>query len=114
LEGSPHRGPAHHGPEETGPVHMLCRAYAGGGTAPADRRARGALFLQPPNRGMADEPLGMRPGEDDGTDARIAVDPGYQPVQLTGDIEAEHLVRAAVDPDDQDGPAIFDLQTALV
>jgi hypothetical protein len=63
---------------------------------------------------MTDEPLGMRPGEDDGTDVRIAVGSGHQPVQLLGDVEAELLVRAAVDPDDQDGPAIFDRQTALV
>ncbi len=45
LEGSPHRGPAHHGPEEAGPVHVLRRAYDGGGTASADGGARGALFL---------------------------------------------------------------------
>ncbi|MET7663074.1 hypothetical protein ABZS99_30130 [Streptomyces sp. NPDC005463] len=63
---------------------------------------------------MADEPLGMRPGEDDGTDARISVDPVHQLVQLVGDVEAEHLVRAAVDLDDEDGSAIFDLEMALV
>ncbi|BBC29723.1 hypothetical protein SGFS_010170 [Streptomyces graminofaciens] len=63
---------------------------------------------------MADEPLGMCPGEDDGTDARIAVDPVHQLVQLLGDIEAEQLVRAAVDPDDKDGSAVLDLQMTLV
>ncbi len=63
---------------------------------------------------MADEPLGMCPGEDDGTDLRIEVGSGDQPVQLLGDVEAEHLVPAAVDAGDQDGPAIFDLQMALV
>ena len=63
---------------------------------------------------MADEPLGMRPGEDDGTDVRITVGSCHQPVQLLGDVEAELLERAAVHPDDQHGPSIFDRQTALV
>jgi hypothetical protein len=63
---------------------------------------------------MADEPLGMCPGEDDGTDVRITVGSGHQLLQLLGDVEAELLERAAVDPRDQNGPAIFDRETALV
>jgi hypothetical protein len=38
---------------------------------------------------MADEPLGMRPGEDDGMDAWVAVDPVHQFLELVGDVEAE-------------------------
>jgi hypothetical protein len=63
---------------------------------------------------MADEPLGMRPREDDGMDAWVAVEPVHQCLQLVGDVEAEHAVRAAVDPDDQDGSAVLDLEVALV
>jgi len=44
-------------------------AYDGGGAAFADRRRRGATFLQPPNVSVADEPRGMRPSDDDGVDA---------------------------------------------
>jgi hypothetical protein len=63
---------------------------------------------------MADEPLGMRPGEDDGMHVGVAVDPVHQLLQLVGDFEAEHAVRAAVDPDDQDGSAVLHLEVALV
>jgi hypothetical protein len=63
---------------------------------------------------MADEPFGMRPCEDDGMDAWVAVDPVHQRLELVGDVEAEHAVRAAVDPDDQDGSAVLDLEVALV
>jgi hypothetical protein len=63
---------------------------------------------------MTDEPLGMRPCEDDGMDAWVAVGPVHQLLQLVGDVEAEQAVRAAVDPDDQDGSAVLDLEVALV
>jgi hypothetical protein len=53
----------------------------------AERGDRGAPFLQPPDVGMADEPLGMRPGEDDGMDAWVAVDAVHQLLQLVGDLE---------------------------
>jgi hypothetical protein len=63
---------------------------------------------------MADEPLGMRPRDDDGMDTWVAVDPAHQRLQLVGDVEAEQAVRAAVDPDDQHGSAVLDLEPALV
>jgi hypothetical protein len=63
---------------------------------------------------MTDEPLGMRPCEDDGMDARVAIHPVDQLLELVGDLEAEQAVRAAVDPDDQHGSAVLDLEVALV
>src|SRR6266542_505439 len=63
---------------------------------------------------MADEPPGMGPREDDGMDAWVAIDPVHQLLQPVGDVEAEQAVRATVDPDDQDGPAVLDLEVALV
>ena len=87
-------------------------------TAEAPRRLklrdRSTLFLQPPHVGMADEPAGTRPGEHDGVDAWIAVDVIHQLVELVGDVEAEQAVLAAVDPHDQDGSAILDLEVAVV
>jgi hypothetical protein len=44
----------------------------------------------------------------------VAVDPVHKLLQLVGDIEAEQAVRAAVDPDDQDGSAALHLEVALV
>jgi hypothetical protein len=70
--------------------------------------------LQPPHVGVADEPAGTRPGEHDGMHAWIAVDAVHQLVELVGDVEAEQAVRAAVDPHDQDGSAVLDLESALV
>ena len=87
----PHRGPAHHGPEDAGAVHALGRAYDGGGTASADRGTAAPSSCSHRTVGMADEPLGMRPGEDDGMDVRVAVGPVHQLVQLVGDVEAEQL-----------------------
>ena len=58
---------------------------------------------------MADEPLGMRPCEHDGMDAWVAVGPVHQLLQPVGDVEAVQAVRAAVDPNDQDGSAVLDL-----
>ena len=63
---------------------------------------------------MADEPLGMRPGEDDGMDVGVGVDPVDQLLELGGHFGAEHAERAAVDPDDQDGAAVLDFEMALV
>src|SRR3989440_3431688 len=114
LDGSPQRGPAHHGLQDTGSVRASGHPNDGGGAASAERRDRGPPFLQPPDVSMADEPPGMRPCEDDGMDAWVAVDPVHQLLQLVGDVEAEQAVRAAVDPDDQDGSAVLDLEMALV
>ena len=72
----------------------------GGGAKSADRRARSAPFLQPPDVGMADEPLRMRSCDDDGMDAWVAVDPVHQLLQLVGDFGAEQVMRAAVEPGD--------------
>lgn len=72
-----------------------------------------AFFLQPLDVGSADEPIGMRPCEDDSTDVGVAIDPVHQLVQPLGDFAAEQLVRPAVDPDDQDGSASLDLKVAL-
>ena len=62
----------------TGSVRASGHPNDGGGAASAERRDRGGPFLQPPDVSMADEPLGMRPREDDGMDAWVAVDPGHQ------------------------------------
>lgn len=78
LDGSPQRGPAHHGLQDTGSVRASGHSYYGGGAASAERRDRGAPFLQPPEVGMADKPLGMRPCEDDGMDVWVAVDLVHQ------------------------------------
>jgi hypothetical protein len=83
-------------------------------TAEAPRRPsgghRGTPFLQPGDVGVADEPLGVRSGEDDGVDVGVALDPVHQLLQLVGDVGAEQAVWAAVDPD---GSAILDLEVAL-
>ena len=63
---------------------------------------------------MADEPLGMRPGEDDGMDVGVGVDPVHQLLEPGGHFGAEHAERAAVDPDDQDGAAVLDFEMGLV
>jgi hypothetical protein len=42
---------------------------------------------------MADEPLWVRRREDDGMDARVAVDPVHDRLCWSGDIDAEHGVR---------------------
>jgi hypothetical protein len=86
----------------------------GVGLGLAGRRDGGGAFLQPPDVGMADEPLGMRPRENDCMDAWVAVDSVHERLQLIGDVEAEQAVRAAVDPDDQHGSAVLDLEPAFV
>ncbi len=63
---------------------------------------------------MADEPAGARAGEHDGMDAGVAVDAVHQLVEFVGGVEAEQAVRAAVDPHDQDGAAVLDLEVAVV
>lgn len=62
---------------------------------------------------MADEPLGMRPGEDDRVHARVAVDAVHQRFQLVGDLEAEQPVRATIDARDQNGAAVLDIEVPL-
>ena len=88
------------------------RRSDGRGAASVQLRDRSALFLQPPHVGMADEPAGTRAGEHDGMDVWIAVDAVHQLVELVGDVEAEQAVWAAVDPHDQDGSAVLDLEVA--
>src|SRR5215213_2414626 len=78
LDGTPQRGPAHHGLQDTGSVRDSGHACYRCGAASAQRKDRSAPFLQPPDVSMADEPLGMRPGEDDGMDAWVALDPVHQ------------------------------------
>jgi hypothetical protein len=78
LDGTSQRGPAHHGLQDTGAVRDSGQACYRCGAASAQRRDRSTPFLQPPDVSMADEPLRMRPGEDDGTDAWFAVDPVHQ------------------------------------
>src|ERR1043165_7926593 len=63
----------------------------------AGRSDGGGAFLQPPAVGMADEPLGMPPRENDCMDAWVAVDSVHERLQLIGDVEAEQAVRVAVD-----------------
>jgi predicted RNase H-like nuclease (RuvC/YqgF family) len=62
---------------------------------------------------MAHEPVRVGAGQDDGADVRVAVGPVHQRVELVGDVAAEQLVRATVDPDDQHGAAVLDLKVAL-
>jgi hypothetical protein len=81
LDGSPQRGPARNALQDTGSVRASGHPNYGGGTASAERRDRGAPFLQPPDVSMADEPLGLPPCEDDGMDAWVAVDPVHQLLQ---------------------------------
>ena len=115
LDRSPQRGPAHHGLEDAGAVHVSGqRAAMAEAPRRPDRRDRRAPFLQPPHLGMADEPLGMGPGEHDGMDVGVAVGAVHQLLELVGDVEAEQAVRAAVDPGDQDGSAVLDLEVAFV
>jgi hypothetical protein len=63
---------------------------------------------------MADEAAGACAGENDGVDAWITVDAIHQLIELVGDVEAEQAVRAAVDPHDQGGSAVLDLEVAVV
>ena len=74
LDRWPQRSPAHHRLQYTSAFRSSGRAGNRGGAASAQRWDIGAFFLQPGDVGMADEPLGMRPGNDDGTDAGVAVD----------------------------------------
>ena len=114
LGGSPQQSPAHHRLGDTSAVHASRQACDGRGAASAQLRDRCTLFLQPPHVGVADEPAGTRPGEHDGMDAWIAVDAVHQLIELVGDVDSEQAVRSAVDPHDQDGSAVLDLEVAVV
>ena len=113
LDGSPQRSPAHHRLQDTGAVYASGHAHDGRGPRRLKPGPR-PLFLQPPHVGMADEPVRARPGEHDGVNVWIAVGAVHQIVELVGDLDAEQAVRPAVDPDDQDGPAVLDLKVAVV
>ena len=99
---------------DAGAVYASGQAQNGRGAASAQVRDRGTLCLQPPHVGMADEPAGTRAGEHDGVDAWITVDAVHQLIELVGDVDAEQAVRAAVDPHDQGGAAVLDLEVAVV
>ena len=47
-------------------------------------------------------------------DVWVVVDPVHELLELVGDFETEQGVRAAVDPDDQDGSAVLDLKMSRV
>ena len=114
LGGSPQRGPAQNRLGDAGAVYASGQAQNGRGAASVQVRDRSTLCLQPPHVGMADEPAGTRAGEHDGMDAWITVDAVHQLIELVGDVDAEQAVRAAVDPHDQGGAAVLDLEVAVV
>ncbi len=57
---------------------------------------------------MTQEAIGMRPGEDDRADVRIAVCTIDQLFQLLGDLGIEQRVRASVDTSDEYPGVAFD------
>src|SRR5437764_562787 len=83
---------------------------SGAPTSSAQLRPHGPCFLQPAHVGMADEPPGARAGEHDGMHAWVAADAVDQFVEFVGYFEAEQAVRATVDPHDQGGSAILDVE----
>ena len=113
LGGSPKRGPAQNGLGDAGAVYASGQAQNGRCAASVQVRDRGTLCLQPPHVGMTDEPAGTRAGEHDGVDVWITVDAAHQLVELVGGVHAEQAVRAAVDPHDQGGSAVLDLEVGL-
>jgi hypothetical protein len=112
LGDSPQRGLLQNRLGDTGSVYASSQAQSGRGAASTQFGHRSALGLQPPHVSVADEPTGTRPGEHDGVDAGIAVGAVHQIVELTGEVDAEQAVRAAVDPGDEDGSAVLDLEMA--
>jgi hypothetical protein len=114
LGGSPKRGPAQNRFADAGAVHAPGQPQNGRRAASIQIRDRSTLGLKPPHVGMADEPAGARAGEHDRVDAWITVDAAHQLVELVGDVEAEQAVRAAVDPHDQGGATVLDLELAVV
>ena len=99
---------------DAGAVHASGQPQNGRGAASVQLRDRSTLFLQPPHVGMADEPARTRAGEHDGMDAWITVDAVHQLIELVGDVDPEQAVGAAVDPHDQGGAAVLDLEVAVV
>ncbi len=61
---------------------------------------------------MAHEALGVGAGEDDGMDVWVGIGPIHERVQLLGDVVAEQPERAAIDPGDQHGSAVLDLEVS--
>ena len=100
------------GLQPAGAVDALRGAGERGGALDADRRNRRSALLQPADLGVADEALRMGAGEDDRVDVRVAVGPVDERVELLGDVVAEQPERAAVDPGDQHGSAVLDLEVS--
>jgi hypothetical protein len=97
----------------TDPVRPLGGAGQRRRPPPADRGKRGPALLQPAKLGVAYEAVRMGAGEHDGVDVGVGVGAVHQRFELVGDLRAEHLVRSPVDPDDQHGAPIPDLEVAL-
>jgi hypothetical protein len=95
---------------DAGPVDAAGQAKGCRGAAATQFWYRGALGLQPPHIGVADEPARTRTREHDGMDAGIAVDAVDQLVEFVGDVDSEEAVRSAVEACDQDGSAVLDLE----
>lgn len=112
LHDRPQRGPLHRQGKRPGLVNASGRARERRRALHSDRGHLRAAFLQPPDLGVADEPFGMGPGEDDRVDVGVRIGPIDQGVQLFGDVVAEQPERSSIEPHDEHSSSILDVEVS--